>query len=703
MPRRALGPPRSGVSPFVFRRRPAPLLRFLRSRILGLCVAGLLSSGFTPTQGNVSSSTSQTREALPRRAWEKAKAQRKGPGPTLLVVFPKPGDTFTQDTIRFGGCTEPGCEVVVNGIEAKVYSTGAFAGMTQLHPGRNTVVFRSTRKGKSTTAEIRVNGPPREAPLPKAPLSIDSGPTLLPNADLDLLPGDTLHVRFRGSPGQRAWFQVRKGARHDMRELVPGKDAVKIPGIYEGEYVIQSGDSFVRAAVTVTLEGKVGKRTKTISARASGRLTTDRDAVCGYARADDDDTGLYHNLSAYGRITSVAKGTLLELRGRHGVLRRVRLGEDAFAWVYSKDLDKISAKDALPLPFFRRIGTERDSRTGAPVLLVHTEWPGKKRTRLPLPFRVETHETGSTVTLTVWGLRCREAIEAPVQERANQRAPLYEADLPLPDEPSLPPGSRGRITRVRYRQMDEMTAVFDVSLASGFAWGYDARFEGGVLRLVLKTPPTWTSAKHDPVQKKQPLAGVKIVLDAGHGGSDTGAVGNTGLYESDVILEIVRRLRLLLVRAGAQVELTREDDHFVSLQERSDRIARSGADLFLSVHNNSIGAGEDPLAISGPRSFYHYGHGILFAKHILAGLAEETGFPWQSTNVHFHVFRPIRMCTDIPGALTEVLFLSNPEDEALLLQTAFLDNVAEGLYKGMLAFAQRQPLPPLRSETKVKG
>jgi N-acetylmuramoyl-L-alanine amidase len=184
-----------------------------------------------------------------------------------------------------------------------------------------------------------------------------------------------------------------------------------------------------------------------------------------------------------------------------------------------------------------------------------------------------------------------------------------------------------------------------------------------------------------------------LILDPGHGGEDTGAVGCGGLFESDINLEIVRRLSVLLRRGGALVEMTREDDRQVSLEDRIQRISRSGADLFLSVHNNSVPSYENPLEISGPRSFFYHGHGVVLAKRVLGGLAEETGFPWQSTNVRFHVFRPMRCCPQMPGALAEVLFLSNPEDEILLLQPAFLDNACHGLYKGVLAFVKRQPLP----------
>jgi len=698
------------VGVFVFSRGFLSLsFRLFRPQILGLCALWALLSGLMPmmvnsqprsvSQRNGLKPALRTQETMPRRAWEKAKALHKGPGPALLITFPRGGETFSGDRVRFGGCTEPGGEVTVNGIAARVHATGAFAGMTQLHPGRNTIVFRSTFRGQSTTAEVPVTGPSPETPVPKTPLAIDAEKAFLPSGDLEMLPGEILRVRFQGSPGCRAWFGIRKGpARCGMRELVPGKDPVKIAGVYQGDYVIRPGDSFVRSPITVTLEGTVGKRVKTVSARAKGTLTTSRKVVCGYAPATADDTGLYHDLSLQTRLTSVAKGAVLDLCGRRGDLRRVRLGEDLFAWVRSQDMKKTSEDAALPLPLFQRIEMQRDPATSNPVLLLRASRPGRKRPPLSLPFRVQTPESGSTLTLTVWGLGSKEALRTLEKSGRKSGGALYATDLLLPNEPSerAAPSSHA-ITRVRYRQMDALTAVFEVPLPWDLVWGYDARFEDGVLRLSLKPPPVLRS------EPGRPLAGLKLILDPGHGGEDTGAVGCGGLFESDINLEIVRRLSVLLRRAGAQVEMTREDDRQVSLEDRIQQISRSGADLFLSVHNNSVPSYENPLEISGPRSFFYHGHGVVLAKRLLGGLAEETGFPWQSTKVRFHVFRPMRCCPQMPGALAEVLFLSNPEDEILLLQPAFLDNVCHGLYKGVLAFVQRQPLPLIPAGTAPDG
>lgn len=79
----------------------------------------------------------------------------------------------------------------------------------------------------------------------------------------------------------------------------------------------------------------------------------------------------------------------------------------------------------------------------------------------------------------------------------------------------------------------------------------------------------------------------RVVLDPGHGGSDRGAHGPSGLEEKDVVLDIARRVAPILTAQGIQVFLTRDDDRFVSLEERTARANAFGADLFVSVHCNA--------------------------------------------------------------------------------------------------------------------
>ncbi len=96
-------------------------------------------------------------------------------------------------------------------------------------------------------------------------------------------------------------------------------------------------------------------------------------------------------------------------------------------------------------------------------------------------------------------------------------------------------------------------------------------------------------ARHPPGQLSRDAARnvSRIALDPGHGGSDPGAIGPAGTREKDVTLAVARKVAPALARAGIQVMLTRDDDRFVSLEERTARANAFNADLFLSIHCNA--------------------------------------------------------------------------------------------------------------------
>jgi N-acetylmuramoyl-L-alanine amidase len=97
---------------------------------------------------------------------------------------------------------------------------------------------------------------------------------------------------------------------------------------------------------------------------------------------------------------------------------------------------------------------------------------------------------------------------------------------------------------------------------------------------IARQPPGST-----PNGKSRAVA--RIVLDPGHGGNDPGATGPTGLKEKDVTLAIAHRIAPVLAQQGVEVTLTRDDDRFVTLEERTARANAFGADLFVSIHCNA--------------------------------------------------------------------------------------------------------------------
>lgn len=211
-----------------------------------------------------------------------------------------------------------------------------------------------------------------------------------------------------------------------------------------------------------------------------------------------------------------------------------------------------------------------------------------------------------------------------------------------------------------------------------------------------------------------------IVLDPGHGGKDSGAVGRDGLTEKEIALDVALRLRdLLRKRLGKTVMMTREKDEFIELDDRAKFANGHKADLFVSIHINS-----HPKRTVRGIEMYHFGiasdrramdvaarengdridHAQDFVGMIKADLAlskrieDSQNLAWETkisivnlvgaqydTDDHgvktapFYVLR----YTAMPSILAELAFISNPAEERYLRQPAFRQKAAEGLFEGI--------------------
>ncbi|MBG9657857.1 SH3 domain-containing protein [Cytobacillus firmus] len=177
------------------------------------------------------------------------------------------------------------------------------------------------------------------------------------------------------------------------------------------------------------------------------------------------------------------------------------------------------------------------------------------------------------------------------------------------------------------------------------------------------------------------LLGKKIVVDAGHGGHDAGAVGPTGLREKDVNLGTALLLKSELEKYGATVILTRSTDVFLELAERTAIANGSTADAFISIHGDSFSSTSkgtttyynSTVNFNGPRSETM---GTAIQKNMISSMnTYNRGVKEQN----FYVNR----MNQLPSVLVELAFISNPKEEALLKTTAFRQKAAVGITKGL--------------------
>ena len=218
----------------------------------------------------------------------------------------------------------------------------------------------------------------------------------------------------------------------------------------------------------------------------------------------------------------------------------------------------------------------------------------------------------------------------------------------------------------------------------------------------------------------------RIVIDAGHGGHDTGTIGPTGLMEKDLCLDVALRLGKIIEQKlpGADVVYTRSDDTFVPLEERTNIANQAKADLFLSIHANSsrdhaargietyylnlkgsaeameVAARENASSQEGVHELQDMVMKIAKTEKIdeskelaedvqdsLAKRIQKTNKPVKNRGVRKAPF-VVLIGADMPSILTEISFLSNPADEQLLKKPENRQRVAEGLYQGVASYLE---------------
>ncbi|WP_378209985.1 N-acetylmuramoyl-L-alanine amidase [Anoxybacteroides rupiense] len=171
---------------------------------------------------------------------------------------------------------------------------------------------------------------------------------------------------------------------------------------------------------------------------------------------------------------------------------------------------------------------------------------------------------------------------------------------------------------------------------------------------------------------------MKIVLDAGHGGYDPGAVAN-GLREKDLTLAIVKHIgRLLAEYEGVEVHYTRTDDRFLELSERAAIANKTKADFFLSVHINAGGGtGFESYVYNGGVSSATIAYQNVIHAEIMKAIGNVTDRGKKRAN-----YAVLRL-TNMPAILTENLFIDNPSDAAKLKSDQFLQQIAYGHVIGL--------------------
>jgi N-acetylmuramoyl-L-alanine amidase len=237
----------------------------------------------------------------------------------------------------------------------------------------------------------------------------------------------------------------------------------------------------------------------------------------------------------------------------------------------------------------------------------------------------------------------------------------------------------------------------------------------------IKIPPP-TEAGSRTLTRALGLKIGRIVIDPGHGGHDTGTIGPTGIREKDVVLEVALKLAKLLEGTGSEVVMTRHDDSFIPLEERTAIANEKDADLFISIHANAsrdrtargietyyLNFNSNPEALevaarenATSQQSVHELRDLIKKIALTEKVEESRDFATEVQHeVHTRLVKAsgkqkdrgvkkapfvVLIGANMPSILAEISFLTNPKDERLLQQPEYLQKIAQALYEGIIRY-----------------
>jgi N-acetylmuramoyl-L-alanine amidase len=571
-------------------------------------------------------------------------AQEPSIKPLLQISFPTDGDTVSYSKIRIAGCTRPGAKVKINGDSTKVYPSGAFVSRIDLKTLDNEIVFIAEDSSFEEKSVLHIFRKPPIPVSPERPTEIDNR-IIWPDDDITLISGDIVEVRFKGSTGGKAKFSIDDLCKNiPMTELKP-KDAQGMKGIYSGTVRLQS-KKFRRARpVKFEIKGMDGKKVK---AKSQGLITVQPNNILlvGETRSQ-----AYLKTSPYGWgiMMILPQDVRLHIIGQRGSYYKIRLTENEYAYVSRRDVNLLSSGTPLPKTSISLPSINFDGDWIQLIMSVQTA----------CPYQITQSIDPAMLELTVYG------------------AHLTSQWITYPNLDTT-------IKIIRWLQPSADIFKLFVDLNQQQQWGYRVRFEPGQMIMEIRRAPKIAEPPQSPV------AGLIFTLDAGHGGNEYGAVGATGLMEKDVNLNYTKKLASLLDSAGAKVILTRQTDTTMSLADRIEIARKANTHIFCWLHNNSIGATSDPVAVRGTSTYFTIPQNQNLAWTIYPHLVKLGLVPFGRVQSDYYVTRQ----TDMLTVLVEGAFMSHPEDEMLLMDAVFLDKLAGAVFKGLEEFCQRSIIPP---------
>ncbi len=549
----------------------------------------------------------------------------------IRMAFPTRETNAVRNSKQFiSGATCKECVLTVNGTPAKVYPTGGFAHELDLKPGTNVINIEATAGKTAASKKLTYNFsiPTQDTVKTLGIATIET----FPEGDLLVSPGDKIKFRVKGLPG----CTVVANTNIPLYEM-PATEMNPVPGIYQGEYEIKETDSFLVARIPVTITDPTGRSfTKRTENKVSMLSPTAANTVVTKGRLAHLLFGLGEDRLGGAKIGYIDSLIPLRITGKVGSLYKVRLSKYRTAYVADEEVELLPKGTLTPESLTGNWLVYGDSVFDYVQLGLFTRLPYQSF-QLVDPSKIVVDVFGATNNSN-WIIQMENTKE---------------------------------IKNVYYEQVEDEILRVTIELKHPQHWGHQLFYKGNNLVVKVRRQPA-----------NLELRNLRIAIDAGHGGGNTGAYGPTGSSEKELALAVALKLRQTLRLQGAKVLMTRTTEKFVDNKERILMYRDSLPDLLVSIHLNSS---NDPIYVGGTSTYYRYIGFRNLSRDIYKRMLELGLKEWGNTgSFNFMLNSPI----EYPNALVEMLFLSNPEEEMMMINEDFQQQVADKIVLGIKDFLE---------------
>ncbi|MBK8051963.1 MAG: N-acetylmuramoyl-L-alanine amidase [Saprospiraceae bacterium] len=529
-------------------------------------------------------------------------------------------------------------KVWINGDPVKQYKTGIFFKKITLNEGPNRI--RATVMDEDSLSvfyerEFIYSKNPKTRPV--FPLWIDQK-SFEPASVMELLSDDMVRVSFQGSKGQHGYVNV-----------MPGKIRIKCSREDFDDYSLYKANlylSSLKTGKTYTLLPQISTSNGTEKSQVDFSTTFKVKQIEEFpvVKVKNPHSRLTYNLAAPrlgGPIRSELNlGVILKTSGRSGDYYRIKLSSIESGFIHKDDVELLPEETVTPSYVITTMSCGPSS--DADVLSI--PYPES------VPYEIFPEPDQNRIVVTLYGV---------------QTASTWITHM----------NKRKIIERVTWQQTTPDTYKIFVHLNTSNIWGYDIKPDGKRLLLKVKYPPAFD------LTNKSPLTGLKIAIEAGHGGSNTGAVGLSGLLEKDINLDLSLRLGELCRSLGANVVQVRDSDKDMSLLTKRDIAIESDADLLISIHANAGGRGY--LSVAGTSTYWHNPFWAPLAGSIYDRLLE---LDLKEFGVVGSFNYTVTRASQMPSVLVEQAFMSHAEDEEKLADPEFRQQMAQKILSGLIDY-----------------